>query len=115
DVKSRTGTCTNNQGRLSTRVLLRHGDRVRMADYELLFVDGPLPDGPPPYGPFLPRFTARDPAALPPLAMPEGLRALLSSPESEREVRIPSDWQPGDRIEHRWEVQSVLGGGMGIV
>jgi WD40 repeat protein len=45
-----------------------------------------------------------------------------SLPKSEREISTLSaasarhaNWQPGDKIADRWQVQQVLGGGMGIV
>jgi serine/threonine protein kinase len=45
-----------------------------------------------------------------------------SLPKSEREISTlsaasarPANWQPGDKIADRWQVQQVLGGGMGIV
>jgi serine/threonine protein kinase len=117
DLNSRNGTFVNNQ-RLSKCVPLRHGNHIRICDSRWSFVD--LLEDPDSETQvvnfFMPRRSTSSRQSPPdPLALPEGLRALLSSSELVRAVRIPLDWQPGDRIEHRWEVQTVLGGGMGIV
>src|SRR5262249_33093020 len=116
DLRSRNHVFVDNKP--VQQVVLEPRQPFRIAEYWLMLHDTPPPEDlrapeiemgvhdTPPLGDLRERY--------PPL-LPGGLVVLLSSPELERKVSIVSDWQPGDRIEHRWEVQSVLGGGMGIV
>jgi serine/threonine protein kinase len=95
DLQSSNGTWVNFRP-VTARTPLKEMDRIKMGNYLVAFleIDPPTAEG---RGPFPP------------------LLGDLRPTKPEVEYKPASEWQPGDCIEHRWEVQQVLGGGMGIV